>query len=258
MKKYAVIVAGGSGSRMGAGVPKQFLLLAGKPVLWYTLEVFLGAYPDLEIILVVPGAFMEEAGTVVALTQAPKRVQMVAGGETRFHSVQNGLGLVKEESVVFVHDGVRCLASAALIRRCYEQAVHTGSAIPVTDCKDSVRLLTEAGASAAFDRNKVKLVQTPQTFLSTILLPSYGLGFKKEGMVVEAASVGYKEEFTDEATVVEAAGYSVHLAEGEPDNIKITVAADLVVAELILSIRKNGANGKRDGSIPGPAGTPVG
>lgn len=229
---------------MGAAVPKQFLLLAGKPVLWYTLEVFLGAYPDLEIILVVPAAYMEEARVVGDDTRAPQRIRLVAGGETRFHSVQNGLGLIREESVVFVHDGVRCLASVALIRRCYEQAVLEGSAIPVVDCRDSVRLLTEAGSSTAFDRNKIKLVQTPQTFLSTILLPSY--------------SIGYKEEFTDEATVVEAAGLSVHLVEGEPDNIKITLPADLVVAELILSVRKNASNGKRDGSIPGPAGFPGG
>ena len=230
MKKYAVIVAGGSGSRMGAAVPKQFLLLKGKPVLWYTLEVFLGAYPDLEIILVVPGTFMEEARVVGDDTRAPRRIRLVAGGGTRFHSVQNGLGLIREESVVFVHDGVRCLASEALIRRCYEQAVLAGSAIPVVDCRDSVRLLTEAGSSTVFDRNKIKLVQTPQTFLSTILLPSY--------------SVGYKEEFTDEATVVEAAGNSVHLVEGEPENIKITLPTDLVVAELILSLRKNTAIGK--------------
>jgi 2-C-methyl-D-erythritol 4-phosphate cytidylyltransferase len=103
MKKYAVIVAGGSGSWMGAAVPKQFLLLRGRPVLWYSLEVFLGAYTDVEIILVVPAGFMADTQAVVDTTQCPRRVRLVEGGVTRFHSVQNGLKLVQEESVVFVH-----------------------------------------------------------------------------------------------------------------------------------------------------------
>jgi len=219
MKKYAVIVAGGSGSRMGAPVPKQFLLLRGRPVLWYTLEVFLGAYADLEIILVVPGAFMEEARIVADETQSPRRIRLVSGGGTRFHSVQNGLELVQEESVVFVHDGVRCLVSGALVKRCYEQAMASGSAVPVVNSRDSVRLVTPEGHEA-IDRDRVKLVQTPQTFLSKILLPSY--------------SVEYRDEFTDEATVVEAAGHSVCLVEGEVNNIKITTPADLLVAERLL------------------------
>lgn len=220
MKKYAVIVAGGSGSRMGAAVPKQFLLLKGKPVLWYTLEVFLGAYPDMEIILVVPGAFIEEARAVGDNTRAPQRIRLVEGGVTRFHSVQNGLELVGEESIVFVHDGVRCLASTALVQRCYEQAMHLGSAIPVIDSRDSVRLVTQGG-NEPVDRSRVKLVQTPQTFLSTILLPSY--------------RVEYREAFTDEATVAEASGHPVHLVEGEVNNIKITTPVDMLVAERLLS-----------------------
>jgi len=220
MKKYAVIVAGGSGARMGSAVPKQFLLLKDKPVLWYTLEVFLGAYTDLEVILVVPDDHMETARSVVEMMAAPERVRLTAGGVTRFHSVRNGLKLVRDESVIFVHDGVRCLASKELIHRCYEQAMTSGSAIPVVDSKDSVRLVT-AGGNAAVDRSRVKLVQTPQTFLSTILLPSY--------------EVEYREEFTDEATVVEAAGHSVQLVEGEINNIKITTPVDLLIAERLLA-----------------------
>ena len=219
MKKYAVIVAGGSGSRMGSAVPKQFLLLGGRSVLWHTLEAFLGTYEDMKVVLVVPAEHMEAALAVVDATRAPERVQLTTGGITRFHSVRNGLEMIKEDSVIFVHDGVRCLVGKELIRRCYEQAVSLGSAIPVVDSKDSVRLMTEGG-NEVVDRSRVKLVQTPQTFLSTILLPSF--------------RIDYREEFTDEATVVEAAGHKVQLVEGEINNIKITTPIDLVIAEGLL------------------------
>jgi 2-C-methyl-D-erythritol 4-phosphate cytidylyltransferase len=242
LKKYAVIVAGGSGLRMGTSVPKQFLLLQGKPVLWYTLEAFLTAYDDLEIILVLPAEHLQTGRTLVAGMGAEDRIRLVAGGATRYHSVGNGLQLIRdglgaigdgpqavqEESVVFVHDGVRCLVSRELVRRCHEQTLRLGSAIPVVDCKDSVRMVVAlpGGAvaearSEAVDRNLVKLVQTPQTFLSSLLLPSY--------------QMEYREAFTDEATVVEAAGHSVHLIEGEINNIKITTPADLAVAGELLS-----------------------
>ncbi|MDO6432039.1 2-C-methyl-D-erythritol 4-phosphate cytidylyltransferase [Flavitalea sp. BT771] len=219
MKKYAVIVAGGSGHRMGTQVPKQFLLLHGKPVLWYTLEVFLRAYEDLDIILVAPEEHMETARTVVYATMAPERVRIVEGGATRFQSVRNGLQPICEEAVIFVHDGVRCLLSTELVHSCYEQAVRLGSAIPVVDSKDSVRVVTGAD-SAAIDRSRVKLVQTPQTFLSRILLPAY--------------AQEYRESFTDEASVVEASGGKVHLVAGETNNIKITTPIDLVIAEKLL------------------------
>jgi 2-C-methyl-D-erythritol 4-phosphate cytidylyltransferase len=219
MKKYAVIVAGGSGSRMGSEVPKQFLLLRDKPVLWYTLEVFLGAYDDMMVVLVVPAEHMGVALAVVGATRAPERVQLTPGGITRFHSVQNGLKLINEDCVIFVHDGVRCLASVDLIHRCYEQALSRGSAIPVVDPKDSVRLITGQG-NEAIDRSRVKLVQTPQTFLSHILLPAY--------------RVEYRNEFTDEASVVEAAGHTVQLIDGEISNIKITLPMDLILAEKLI------------------------
>lgn len=221
MKKYAVIVAGGSGSRMGSAVPKQFLLLRDKPVLWYTLETFLGAYEDMEVVLVVPAEHVEAAREVVDATRDPKRVRVTLGGSTRFYSVQKGLAMVEGEAVVFVQDGVRCLTSKELVRRCYEQAVAMGSAVPVVDSKDSVRLVRGQG-SEVVDRSLVKLVQTPQTFLSSILLPSY--------------RVDYHEGFTDEATVVEAAGHTVCLVEGEVNNIKITTPMDMLVAEKLLAL----------------------
>jgi 2-C-methyl-D-erythritol 4-phosphate cytidylyltransferase len=244
LKKYAVIVAGGSGSRMGTEVPKQFLLLHGKTVLWHTLKVFLDAYEDMEIVLVLPEDHLETGRTILAAAEASvsvrdgvnfqhrlRAIRLVAGGATRFHSVRNGLRSIKEElarggprlieedSVVFVHDGVRCLLTKALVHRCYEQAVRLGSAIPVIACRDSVRLVSAAGHEAV-DRGRVKLVQTPQTFVSSVLLPAY--------------EVEYREAFTDEATVVEAAGHAVHLIEGEADNIKITMPGDLVVAEAVM------------------------
>jgi len=219
MKKYAVIVAGGSGQRMGTQVPKQFLLLHGKPVLWYTLDVFLRAYEDLDIILVAPEEHMETARTTIYATEAPHRIRMIAGGITRWHSVHNGLQPIREEAVIFVHDGVRCLLSTGLVHNCHEQALRLGSAVPVVDSKDSVRVMMGED-SKAIERSRVKLVQTPQTFLSSVLLPAY--------------AQPYRESFTDEASVVEAYGGKVFLLNGEANNIKITTPIDLVIAENIL------------------------
>ena len=146
-------------------------------------------------------------------------IRITAGGETRFQSVKNGLRFVDDTSIVFVHDGVRCLLSKNLVHRCYQSAVETGTAIPAIVSKDSIRLLTEEG-NEIFDRNKVMLVQTPQTFQSELLLPAFG--------------VDYRDEFTDEATVVEAHGTKISLVEGEENNIKITRPVDLLIADKLL------------------------
>lgn len=220
MKKYAVIVAGGSGSRMNSSVPKQFLLLKGKPLLYYTLQTFLESYEDLHIILVLPEEHIAAGQEIIDAFFSYSRIQITVGGRTRFHSVKNGLSLITEESIVFVHDAVRCLLSKALIHRCYESVLSFGSAVPVIDCKDSVRVITEDG-NDALDRQLVKLVQTPQVFYSKILLPAF--------------NIDYKDKFTDEATVVEAFGLKVHLVEGEDNNLKITRPVDLLIAESILS-----------------------
>jgi len=222
MKKVAVIVAGGNGSRMNASMPKQFLLLKDKPVLYYTLDTFLRSYDDMEIVLVLPAEYIPQGKKIIEELKSGNRIQITAGGETRFHSVQNGLNLIKEESIVFVHDGVRCLLSTSLIHRCYETALKTGSAIPVVDSKDSVRFSIGEN-SEAIERDKIKLVQTPQTFHSKILLPAY--------------QIDYKPKFTDEATVVEAFGLKVNLVKGEDHNIKITNPVDLIIAEKILEER---------------------
>ncbi len=219
MKKFAVIVAGGTGTRMNHTTPKQFLLLKGKPVLYYTIHSFLQAYDDLQIILVLPEEHIAAGQEIIDAFFDYSRIQITIGGRTRFHSVQNGLQLVNEEAIVFVHDAVRCLVSVDLIKRCYEAAMETGSAIPVIDSKDSVRIITEDG-NEALERNFIKLVQTPQTFHSKILLPAY--------------QIDYKDKFTDEATVVEAFGLKVQLVEGEENNFKITRPVDLVMAEHLL------------------------
>ncbi len=222
MNKYAVIVAGGSGSRMNSAIPKQFLLVKNKPVLYYTLDTFLKAYDDLKIILVLPEEYVATGQEIIDAWFDYKRIKITVGGRTRFHSVQNGLQLVDEESIVFVHDAVRCLLSVSLIHRCYDAAMEFGAAIPVVDCKDSVRFVSAHG-NEALERRNVKLVQTPQVFLSTILLPAF--------------NIDYKDKFTDEATVVEAFGMKVHLVEGEEDNIKITRPFDLLLAEKIMDER---------------------
>lgn len=219
MLKYAVIVAGGAGTRMGNGLPKQFMLLKEKPVLYYTIQTFLEAYDDLQIILVLPIEYTDMGQEIIDAWFDKDRIRIAAGGDTRFQSVKNGLQLIREEAIIFVHDGVRCLLSKKLIQACYAKALETGSAIPAITSKDSVRLLTEEGNDAV-DRNKVMLVQTPQTFHSKILLPAF--------------QIDYKDKFTDEATVVEAYGLKVSLVEGEETNIKITRPADMLIAEKIL------------------------
>lgn len=224
MKKYAVIVAGGSGQRMGAAIPKQFLLLQGKPLLWYSVQTFLHTYEDLAVILVLPADKLAEGEQLARELDAVARISVTAGGKTRFHSVQNGLALVNSPSIVFVHDGVRCLISPELIHRCYAQALEKGSAVPAVAATDSIRIVAEHGHTVA-DRNRVRIIQTPQTFQSEILLPAFEQDFD--------------ESFTDEATVVEASGSPVFLIEGEYSNIKITRPVDLLVAEKILAERSS-------------------
>ncbi len=222
MNKYAVIVAGGSGTRMGGNTPKQFLLVNNKPVLYYTLQTFLNAFADIQIILVLPLDFTDMGQEIIDAYFEKEKIRITAGGDTRFQSVKNGLQLVEGDSIIFVHDGVRCLLTENLIHRCYASAVDTGTAIPVINSKDSVRIVNDKG-NDAIDRNKVMLVQTPQTFHSKILLAAF--------------KIDYKEKFTDEASVVEAYGLKVSLVEGEENNIKITRPIDLLIGEKIINER---------------------
>ena len=219
MKKYAIIVAAGTGSRMNSSIPKQFLLLKNKPVLFYAVNAFMKAYDELKVILVLPEEHIEKGKEMIAAYFDNERIHIAPGGRTRFHSVQNGLSLIEDESIIFVHDGVRCMVTLDLIRRSGEAAEEFGTAIPVVPLKDSARIIVENG-NKTIDREVIKLVQTPQTFHSKILLPAY--------------KIDYKEKFTDEASVVEAYGLKVNLIEGEETNIKITCPSDLILAEKLI------------------------
>lgn len=218
---YVIIVAGGKGLRMGGDIPKQFLPVNGKPVLMRTIERFREYSPDLGIILVLPRAQQEywrelcrEHGFQAAYTIAD-------GGETRFHSVRNGLSLIpdSEQGVLGVHDGVRPFVSTEVIDRCYEAARRSGAAIPVTPVVETLRYVggSEAGRNVA--RSDYRLVQTPQTFDIQLLKRAY--------------AQEYTEAFTDDASVVEAVGVSVEMVEGNRENIKITTPFDMTVAEAL-------------------------
>ena len=223
MKKYTVIVAGGSGLRMGTQVPKQFLELRGKPLLWYTISAFLEAFADMEVILVVPEAHVHRGVDIIQTTMDPKRIWVMPGGETRFHSVKKGLGHIQEQSIVFVHDGVRCLLTPDLIRRCYSTAIEKGNAIPSIAAVDTIRIENVSG-NTLIDRGKVRMIQTPQTFYVDIIKAAF--------------EQDYEESFTDEASVVERLGIKIHLVEGETTNIKITKPIDILIAEKILEERE--------------------
>lgn len=225
-EKYAIIVAAGKGVRMGKVQPKQFLPLLGKPLLHYTLQAFLEAFEDIHLVLVLPELTASENELIKALPH--KNFLVIKGGDTRFDSVRNGLQTVKRPAVVFVHDGVRPLVSAALIRACYEQALKKGNAIPALPMKDSIRRV-KADHTFAENRANFRRIQTPQTFLSEILLPAF--------------DQPYEPAFTDEATVVEKTGHVIHLIEGEEQNIKITRPLDMLVAEQILMERNRTAKG---------------
>ena len=219
MKKIALIVAAGNGSRMNSDIPKQFLILKNKPVLYYSIKAFLDAYEDIEIILVLPEEHIAKGQEIIDGYFDSSKFKITAGGRTRFHSVQKGLSLINNEAIIFVHDGVRCFVTKDLIKKCYNSALEFGTAVPVIDSADSVRMITKNG-NKIVDRNKVKLVQTPQTFHSEILLPAF--------------AIDYKDFFTDEASVVEAFGLKINLVEGEKNNIKITTPHDLELAKILL------------------------
>jgi 2-C-methyl-D-erythritol 4-phosphate cytidylyltransferase len=222
MNKYAIIVAGGSGTRMGTDLPKQFLVLGKQPVLWHTITAFLEAFENIQIILVLPEEHMERGNDIIQSVSSPDRIIMVKGGGSRFHSVQSGLEQVPAGCLVAVHDGVRCLVTVSLIQKCYEEANIHGNAIPATTAVDTIRIATGEN-NEMIERSKVRIIQTPQVFKSSLLKEAYRKDFS--------------HHFTDDASVVESIGEKIHLVEGDPSNIKITRKIDLLIATQILSER---------------------
>ena len=219
MKKYILIVAGGKGLRMGADIPKQFLPIGGKPVLMRTIETFYKYDSSIDMILVLP---VEQQDYWKSLCKEyafsiPHRI--VNGGNSRFHSVKNGLALVEGEGLVGVHDGVRPFVSQEVIGRCFSEAKKIKAVIPVVGMVETVRHLLGTG-SETVDRDAYKLVQTPQVFSISLLKEAY----KQE----------YTPEFTDDASVVETMGASVSLVEGNRENIKLTTPFDLIVANVLV------------------------
>lgn len=219
-KIYAVIVAGGKGTRMGNKIPKQFLHLMSMPVLCHSILAFKHAFKQIKIILVVPEDDIDSAETILKSYVPKIKITLVTGGDTRFQSVKNGLNAITENGIVFIHDAARPLISQEVIQRCYECTLENGNAIPVTPVVDSIRMIDDEGKSKPFNRDYVKVVQTPQTFNTELILSAF--------------NQDYNTSFTDEATVAEAMGIKIHLVDGDVDNIKITNPIDLALAEVIL------------------------
>jgi 2-C-methyl-D-erythritol 4-phosphate cytidylyltransferase len=219
-KNYAIIVAGGSGSRMQAAVPKQFLLLNGKPVLMYTIEAFYNSGSRPAIIIVLPQNYHQY--WIKLCNEHNFRIahSLVNGGDTRFHSVQNGLALITDNNaVIAVHDAVRPLAEARAINQSFTHAKAYGNAIVAVKSRDSIRQVKN-NISNALIRDEIYLVQTPQTFRSSLLIKAY----EQE----------YSPEFTDDASVVERLGININIIEGDHTNIKITFPEDIAIAEMLL------------------------
>lgn len=222
MKKFAIIVAGGQGQRMGSAIPKQYIELNQKPILYHTINAFWTTYPDINIIVVLPESHISWMNMVLqAFGNDRPDLTIVAGGATRYHSVKNGFDQIKDlEAIVFVHDGVRPLVSSKIIKDSYHTALEFGAAIPVINMVDSMREMVN-GNHFAVDRNNYKAVQTPQTFQYKVLQKAY--------------EIPYEETFTDEASVVEAAGMEVYLFPGERKNIKVTTPEDLLIASAFMN-----------------------
>lgn len=217
MNQYALVVAGGSGLRMGTEIPKQFLLLKGEPVLMHTLRKFKSCR---HIVLVLPAAQIGYWNELCAKYNFTLPHTIVEGGNERFYSVLNGLNALPADGLVAIHDGVRPCVSKDVINEAFATAENLGNAIVAVPSKDSIRMVDD-GKSVAVDRSKYYLIQTPQVFNLSLLKEAY-------------SSTAYQTTFTDDASVFEHAGYQINLVKGEYANIKITTPEDLPLAELFL------------------------
>ena len=224
MNKYIIIVAGGKGVRTGWDLPKQFLLLNGRPVLMHTIKAFYDYDPMIRIILVLPEDYTAHWSQLCADFKFDIPCQVVTGGSARFYSVRRGLEKVERGALVGVHDGVRPLIDRQLIAKVYDTAAERKGAYPVISLVDSIRELDNPEESHPADRSKYRLVQTPQVFWSDVLIDAY----KQE----------YRDDFTDDVSVVEATRtIRPVMVEGNRENIKITAAVDLMIAETLMKCR---------------------
>lgn len=216
---YAIVVAAGTGTRMQSEIPKQFLPLGGHPVLWHAVNSFLEYDAFMQVILVLSEEQWSRQTEILDSFDKQSRLQFALGGSNRFESVRNGLSNIDSGDLVFIHDAVRPFVSRALIDRCAACARQHGSAIPVLPLSDSIRAVNSEG-SVAVDRTRYRIVQTPQTF--------------KLELIKQAFQQEYNALFTDEASVLEAFGYSVTLCDGDDTNIKLTRPIDLMWAEVFI------------------------
>jgi 2-C-methyl-D-erythritol 4-phosphate cytidylyltransferase len=219
LEKIALIVAGGTGKRMKSQIPKQFLLLNGRPVLMHTLYKFYRYDTGMRIILVLPEDEVIAWKGLCAIHGFAIKHEIGTGGETRFHSIRRNLDNIPEDCLVAVHDGVRPLVSQDTIHRCFVIAAEKGNAVPCIEIPESLRIVDELGNRPA-DRTIYRLIQTPQVFNSSLLKESY--------------HQEYHPSFTDDASVVESMGCKINLVDGNPENLKITLPQDLGIAEFLL------------------------
>lgn len=220
MQIYTIITAGGIGTRMGTGIPKQFLQLSGKPILMHTFERFYDYDPGIRFILTLPEEFISYWNELCVKYKFTIKHEIASGGETRFHSIKNALRLIADPGFVAVHDGVRPLVSAGTILKAFCTAEQYGNAVVSQKIPFSIRML-EADGNRSVDRRAFVEIQTPQIFDSELLKKAY--------------EQAYTPLFTDDASVVEAMGEKIHLTEGNPENIKITNHTDFIIAEALLS-----------------------
>jgi 2-C-methyl-D-erythritol 4-phosphate cytidylyltransferase len=219
LKKYVIIVAGGQGKRMHRDIPKQFINIAGSPILIHTIRKFQSYDEKIKIVLVLPEPFIEFWKSLTKRYGFHIEHDLVSGGEHRFFSVKNGLRLIPDKSLVAIHDGVRPMVSRDTIQRVFDKADKLGNAVPVIKLSDSLRKIEDT-LSYPLKRQDYRLVQTPQCFRCELLKKAY--------------EQDYREEFTDDATVLEATGEKIYLVDGNIENIKITRPADLQIAETFL------------------------
>ncbi len=220
MKRFTIITAGGIGKRMRSEIPKQFLLLRDLPILMHSIKRFYAFDNQMKIILSLPSDYFDYWNNLCHQYHFEIAHKLVSGGETRFRSIKNALDMITEEGVVAVHDGVRPLVSPETIKRTFETAEKKGNSAASCDIVYSLRKIS-GKSNIAVDRNLFKEIQTPQTFHVKDLQESY--------------KVDFRDDFTDDASVFEAAGHKIHLVKGNKENIKITSPEDILIAEALLN-----------------------